>query len=322
MNFGEVLSRAWQIIWKHKVLWIFGILAGLGAGGGSNGGGGGGTRYSMDQNNFNFGNNFGQNIPWYQVENWFRTNWWIFILLALAFLALIVVIIVLSTFGRIGLARGAWQADEGAEKLGFGRLFAESGPYFWRVFGLNLLIFILWIAVLAILFLPAAAFAALTLGIALVCLGPLLILLCCLLVPLGWAVSVVTEQAVVAITCEDLGLIDGLKRGWQVFRANLGPQVIMFLILGIGGGILRFLIALPAFLIVLPLVGAAIANTNAAWMAGGITSVVMLCIYIPIALVLNGVLTGYTGTAWALTFRRLTGRGLPAPAPVEVVPAE
>ena len=25
-NFGEVLSRAWQIVWKHKVLWIFGIF--------------------------------------------------------------------------------------------------------------------------------------------------------------------------------------------------------------------------------------------------------------------------------------------------------
>ena len=28
MDIGSVLSRAWQIIWKHKVLWIFGILAG------------------------------------------------------------------------------------------------------------------------------------------------------------------------------------------------------------------------------------------------------------------------------------------------------
>ncbi len=32
-NFGEVLSRAWQIIWKHKVLWIFGILASCSQGG-------------------------------------------------------------------------------------------------------------------------------------------------------------------------------------------------------------------------------------------------------------------------------------------------
>ena len=28
-DFGEVLSHAWQITWKHKVLWIIGILFGF-----------------------------------------------------------------------------------------------------------------------------------------------------------------------------------------------------------------------------------------------------------------------------------------------------
>ena len=28
-DFSEVLTRAWQITWKHKVLWIIGILSGL-----------------------------------------------------------------------------------------------------------------------------------------------------------------------------------------------------------------------------------------------------------------------------------------------------
>lgn len=45
-NFGEALTRAWQIIWKHKILWVFGILASCGRGGGNfnsnfNSGGGG-----------------------------------------------------------------------------------------------------------------------------------------------------------------------------------------------------------------------------------------------------------------------------------------
>ena len=30
INMGEVLTKAWQITWKFKVLWIFGILAGCG----------------------------------------------------------------------------------------------------------------------------------------------------------------------------------------------------------------------------------------------------------------------------------------------------
>ncbi len=36
LNFGEVLSKAWQITWKYKVLWIFGILAGCAGQLGSN----------------------------------------------------------------------------------------------------------------------------------------------------------------------------------------------------------------------------------------------------------------------------------------------
>jgi hypothetical protein len=48
MNIGEVLSRAWKITWKYKVLWIFGILAGCASGGGS-GGGGNGLSYTYDQ---------------------------------------------------------------------------------------------------------------------------------------------------------------------------------------------------------------------------------------------------------------------------------
>ena len=41
-NFGETLTRSWQIVWKHKVLWIFGILASCSRGGGGGSGGGGG----------------------------------------------------------------------------------------------------------------------------------------------------------------------------------------------------------------------------------------------------------------------------------------
>ena len=44
-NFGEVLTRAWQIIWKHRVLWIFGILASCGRGGGGGNGGGGNSGF-------------------------------------------------------------------------------------------------------------------------------------------------------------------------------------------------------------------------------------------------------------------------------------
>ncbi len=42
MDFGEVFSKAWKIIWKYKILWLFGIFASCSGGGG---GGGGGKRF-------------------------------------------------------------------------------------------------------------------------------------------------------------------------------------------------------------------------------------------------------------------------------------
>ena len=64
MNYGEVLSSAWKTIWKHKVLWIFGILAGLGAG---SGGGSASGRGNVNPN-VN-GRTFGQNFPFGSIKN-------------------------------------------------------------------------------------------------------------------------------------------------------------------------------------------------------------------------------------------------------------
>ena len=88
-NFGEILTRAWKITWKYKVLWIFGILASCSQGGGG-GGGGGNTGFQTgisDQNLPPALRHFG-----YQMENfaeWALDNWWIFIVIGLVFLLLI-----------------------------------------------------------------------------------------------------------------------------------------------------------------------------------------------------------------------------------------
>ena len=129
-NFGEVLSRAWQIIWKHKVLWIFGILASCSQGGrgfnsGSNGGGGNG------------GTGPGNLPP--QLERFFETIAQNAVPIIATVISLVCIVwilaIFLGTIGRIGLIRRTWQAEGGTESLIFGQLFSESTPYFWRVFG-------------------------------------------------------------------------------------------------------------------------------------------------------------------------------------------
>ena len=53
MDFGKILTRAWEIIWKFKVLWIFGILASCGQGTSSGGGGGGNTGFQFSGKDVN-----------------------------------------------------------------------------------------------------------------------------------------------------------------------------------------------------------------------------------------------------------------------------
>jgi len=291
-NFGEVLARAWQIIWKHKVLWIFGIFAGCarGGGGGTGGAGSGGGTGSGNQP-------FPQLEQFFQqLGQWIEDNPWIVAVFVVLVIVLVIVSIFLGTLGRIGLIKGTYQAERGAERLNFGELFSESRPYFWRVFGLALLIGL--IAVLA--FAPLALFGALTAGIGFICVLPLI----CILIPVLWALSVVIEQANVAIVLENLGIGDGFRRGWEVVRANVGPILLLTLVIFVGSGILGFIIAIPIIGAALPLIFSAASNTT-----GPIWITVICCaVYFPILLVLSGILNAYVQSVWTLTFVRLTAK--------------
>ena len=312
MNYGEVLSRAWQIIWKHKVLWIFGILAGCGSAGG--GGGRGNVSYT-------FGGN-GDLPP--GVENFFHQferipDWQVVLILAFGVLLVFLIIVLavfLSTMGRIGMYRGTQLADQGEARLTFGDLFRGGLPYFWRVFFLNLLVGLVIFALIILIIGLGILATVVTFGIFLICAIPLI----CLAVPIGWLVGVWIEQANIAIVVENLGITAGLKRGWQVFSDNLGPMIVMGLILIIGIGLIGgFIIALPLFLIVVPaLVGTAV-GSQTALNSGLIIAGLCLVIYLPVLIVLGGILMAYIESAWTLTYLRLTGKPAAIESVVEVI---
>lgn len=299
MDIGNVLSRAWQIIWKHKILWIFGILAGCGSS--SGGSGSGNVSYQASEGDLPPGmQNFFD-----QFSRMTDAQWILIIgIILLVVLVLVVLAVFLGTIGRIGLIRGTVQAEEGADTLAFGDLFQGSFPYFWRVFLLNLLVGLAFAAVVVVIALFAVFGGILTFGILAVCLIPVF----CLLVPVGWLVGLVVEVATIAIVREDLGIMAGLERGWNVFRENLGTMLVMGLILMVGVAFIGgMIIAAPVFFIIMPAVFGAIAESGAALGTGLLITGLCLLFYLPVAIVLNGILRGYVEVAWTLTFMRLTG---------------
>lgn len=295
-DFGRVLTRSWQIIWKHKVLWIFGILASCArGGGGGNSGSGGNNRYQTGPNG---------NIPFTsdqiergldQASQFLKENLWIIIAVFLVIVLLSLIFYTLGMIGRIGLIKGTYKAETGAESLAFGELWSESMPYFWRIFGLNFLLGLL----VFILVVPFVVLGVVTAGVGFLCLLPLL----CILIPVSWALMVIVEQAQAAIVIEDLSLLDGLRRGWEIVKSNIGPMIIMALILGIGGAIVGVVIAIPVILAVIPLVlgaGALRESMTPLWIA-----LACCAAYMPVLIFLNGIITAYIQSAWTLTFIQL-----------------
>jgi hypothetical protein len=306
-NFGEVLTRAWQIIWKHKVLWIFGIFAGCSRGSGNfRGNTGGGGNGGPGQPNFP--------PEVMRVFEFIQQNLVTFIVVGCILILLIwAVTIFLSTIGKVGLIRGTFQAEGGAEKLIFGQLFSESMPYFWRIFVLSLIVAIPILVVFAALIAGLVAFAisasngndAARVGV--FGIVPLLIGCVCLLIPVMFVVGMIIRQAENAIVLEDMHVLPAISRGWDIFRANLGPVILMAIILAVLGVAVGLIIALPILAIVVPAaitfdVGKA-QNWTPMIFAG-----ICLCLYIPIAWLLNGILTAYTESAWTLTYMRLTAK--------------
>lgn len=295
MDFGRILSRAWSILWKHKALWIFGILAGCGSSGNSAP---------------SFRSSYRGELPqgWQPYFQFDIPNWQIALIVGvvlLVVLILVVLAIFLSTMGKIGLIRGTQQVEGDSTDLAFGDLFSSSLPYFWRVFGLNLLVGIVVLVLLIMFGLLALFGTVITFGLLLLCLIPII----CLLAPLSWLLSIIVEQSIIAIVVDNIGVVEGLQRGWDVVRANIGAYIVMGLILILGVGLIGgFIVGLPVVLVIVPAVLGALANTPGALGGGVLITGLCLLGYIPVFIFLNGMLRGYIETAWTLTYLELTGR--------------
>lgn len=302
MDYGKILSRAWQITWRWKVLWIFGFLASLGSGGGSGGGGGSGM---------NNGNRGAGNFPNFDMSPEIGG-----LIIALVCVALIIGIIlwVLSIISRGALIAGVQQVeDEG--QTSFGSAWRVGLSRFWTIFGvgflaaLPILIIVLVLIGVGIAVAVGAgynftnALSDRALGIilpALACLIPL----ACVTVVLAVVLSQIQLYAERAAILEGKGWIDAFKRGWQVLKTNLGPTIVFWLIFLVIGGVLAAIVVGGIVALAVPAV-ALFGNSNPNALA-----VVTMCggalIGFVILAVVGAIVQTFTSTTWTLVYRQLT----------------
>ncbi|MBM4424122.1 MAG: hypothetical protein FJ030_12160 [Chloroflexi bacterium] len=306
MDYTEILSRAWKITWNNKILWVFGFLAGLasgsggGSGGGSGRGGGGGP---------SGGGEFGPgNLP-PDIERQLERPEVIGVIIGVACLLIIIAIVafVLSIIGRGGLIGGIRLADD-TGKVAFGEAWAVGRRYFWRLFGIELLLAVAGLVVGA-MGAATGLIGAFTLGIGLCFLLPVLCVLILALIPL----SITAHFARFGVVVEDKPVMDAFRRGWELLKANLGPIIVLGAILIVISIIAGLVLVLPFFAIVFPTIFAFMLNPeDPNWVILGASGLAFLC-YLPIAIVLGSILETWQTSAWTLAYRRFIGSAPAAP---------
>ncbi len=307
MNYGEIFSKAWKIIKKFKVLWVLGFLAACGAQAG--GGGYTGAQFSGG-NNGNGPHPFNGQMPdW--MDKWGHWNFfdneqvWMWIIVAFivllvigTFLALLT--LVLRTIGRGGLARGAWDADEGKKKITFKELWKAGVQHFWKVLLFTGLIWLIDVGLTLILIIPVILFSLFTLFCGLIFIIPILIVL-------NWALTALWQLGVVAIIGDNMEVMDAFRRSWDLLTKNFWRITLFSLIVAVGTFIVGLILFLPFLLTVLPvIIGLALeAEVMTVWI---ILTAVLFLVYLVAVIILGAGVQAYLGTIWTLLYRRLTGR--------------
>jgi hypothetical protein len=305
-DFGGTLRRAWQITWNHKILWLFGILSVIA---------GGRAGLSFPGRGPSFPTNFNPTNPgqFPRLQGLFPSldaTAIIAIVLGLLCVILIIAITlyVLHVIGRGGLIGGIQLADTTGQ-VSFGQAWGVGVQKFWTVLLIGLVV-----AIVAVLIAAASVFAAAT-----VCLTPL----ACLGFLLSAVLGVFTYLAQIAAVTENLSFMDAIARAWQVVQRNVGAVVLLGVVLVIIGAVVGFLIALPLALILAPLGIAAVAafngNTQVAY-TSAIVAGLCLVVWIPVLIVLHGILETWLVSAWTVAYRQLSAQPGSAVAPMAPAP--
>ena len=311
MDYGKVLSRAWEITWRWKVLWILGFLSALGQGGG---GGGSGTPYS------------GDGSQWRAFRGVEITPAIIGIIagvLCLLFLIMIA-IWVISTVARGGLIAGVQQVEE-EDGTTFGSAWRAGVSRLWTLLGIAILaalpviLLAIGIIVLVAIFVTAAlggdsSFDT-SVGLSVVfgiCFGGAF---CCGMIILSTVLNQIRIYAERAAMLEGLGWIEAFKRGWEVLKANLGTTIIFWVIFFVIGLAIAAVVFGVVAVALIPFIVAIAAGTDPGlWLlapvcGGGLIAIIVFAL-------ISAIVETCSSATWTLAYREMTGPAQPVAEPV------
>ena len=311
MNYGALIGRAWQITWRYKVLWIFGILLALTMSSGGTAGGGGGN------------GGFGSGASATMESAAFAPVLASFLMLCCcALLFLIVVAVIVQYVARTALYRSVDQIEE----AGDGPTWREGFRLGWssralRMFLLDLIIGVVFVlaamllvglGALPLLLLVFDNEAARIIGIV-ATIGLEMLIFFGLMV-VGVLISIGGQFWRREIALANRGIGAALSGGVTMARHSAGNVGIMWIILTVIGVVFGLVTAMVFFALAFMAFGAGGGLGYAVYAltdSPGLAILVGLPIFllitmIPIAIV-RGIYLVFDSSAWTLVYREVAG---------------
>jgi hypothetical protein len=287
MDYGQLMKRAWNLVWEHKFLILLGVLVALGSGGGGNAGnaassfgeGGAGVQLPRD---FEFslrGIMESISIPRYAAIS--------VVIIAGVLLIVGLAVWVLSLVSRGGLIAGVNELDAG-QPSNFSEAFRAGWQKVWTLLGIGLIPAIPAL-LLAVLGAIAAAFYVGNMRVDVVSspnvgMTILTVSVTFVLIAITVVLSLLQAFANRACMLEDERVFAAYKRGFSVLMSNVGSALVLFLIQIAVSVAIGLIMILPSIVMAL------------------------CCLLWPLLILIQGAISAYFSTLWTLAWRQWTGQ--------------
>jgi hypothetical protein len=312
MNYTRLINRAFQITWRHKVLWIFGILLALTSGGGGGGGGSG-------------GNGSMPSMP-SQVPVLGAAEWQLIAGLILLCCCILLIAIVIGTIVHYVARAALYRSVDQIEETGVAPKWREGFRLGWsnrsfRMWLLDLIVGIpFFIAAMLLLVLGATPLLLLAVnGSAAKVFGVIATIGLELLIILAIIIAGVILGLLGQFWSREIALADrsvgqALAIGYALVRSRLKDSALTWLMM-FGVGLVYGLIAI-AFFFILAAIGLMIglgiglplyATTKSVGWAVALGLPVFLVIVIVPLIFVQGLWLTFESSAWTLAYREIAG---------------
>ncbi|MBN1318392.1 MAG: hypothetical protein JXA42_23130 [Anaerolineales bacterium] len=320
MDHMKILKRSWEILWKYKALWVFGIILAL-----TTGSSGNGSNYSFNGQDRQYSwEPFGEQIPPAVIG--------VFINIAIVLFCLICILAIILYVARFISETALIQMVDHYEETGEKYTIKEGFRLGWSRTAFNIFLIHLitglptFLVIMLLIFISAAPLLlwitkSAVLGVigTIAAIG-LFFLAIFLAIIVGVAITLLNRFITRACAMEELSIAESFRRGFELIRTNIKDIGIMWLIM-VG---LRFGYVMLMFPIVILLIGiAAVLGGLPALSIGGIASllfnsgavpwIIGMLVGIPIFILtlliplgfLGGLKEVYVSSTWTLTYREL-----------------